>query len=188
MYSIGHNNSNEEQAQNQQHRKRIALDIPQSSENSLKVSSSSQNEQLLLKLVEVGLDPELIRIAIDAFGTSNESKVVTFVTDFQRLQELPERFPKNRIQKALLMYESDYQKSLLFLKECAARSNSGIQDDLIAESLSLFNYDTTNSRKFLKSFYSLAEFGFSKEIIKEALLMHDNDRERAIQYLLESNR
>jgi len=150
------------------------------------VLSSSKNAALYSKLIEMGLNGELVATAIEILGPEDEFKVIGFITDFQKLEEHPERFPRSWITQALLLHEHEYSKSLVFLQEFHRLSKLGIKDAQILEALSMFSYDMKQASSYLIGFKSLKELGFNEMKIQEALVMCNNDSQKAAQYLLEN--
>jgi len=144
-----------------------------------------QNEQLFLRLVEMGINPEIIPLGMEVVGTENEFKLINFLTEFQQLEEL--KFPRPLIKQALFMYEADSAKALHFLKECDKLLKRNIKHEQIVDTLSLFNNDIMQASAFLQGYQSLVELGFSDLKIREALVMCNNDGEKAVQYLLENS-
>jgi len=150
--------------------------------------ANPKNEKLFLKLIDIGLNSEVVKIAIELFGPDNENKVIDFTADFQRLQEFPDKFPFTRIKQALVLYDGDYDKALAFLKEWDKLSKIGIQDAQILETLSMFNNNIMTTSQFLQSFKTLKDFqleGVGDVKIKEALVMSNSDIQKAVQYILD---
>lgn len=114
-------------------------------------------------------------------------QLITFLTEFQRLEEHELKFPRSLIKQALMLYECEYTKSLNFLKECDKLMKRSITTEQILEALGLFNQDITVASAFLQGYQTLKELGFSDLQIREALVMCNNDGEKALQYLLENS-
>jgi len=146
----------------------------------------TKSEQLFAKLIEMGLSADIIKLGFELIGPDNESKLVNFVTDFQKLEEQPEKFSRTQIQQALLLYDLNYNKSLPYLQSCKKLTKLGITEDQLLEALSTFNNDITLATQFLTSYGNLKELGFSDLKIREALVMCNNDYQKAVQYLLEN--
>jgi len=151
-----------------------------------KMGLPPQTEQMFLHLVEMGIDPEIIPIGLEVVGTESEFKLINFLTEFQKLAERPEKFPRSLIKQALIMYDTDYTKSLNFLNECHKLSQKKVQTEQILEALSMFNNDIMQASPFLLGYQTLKELEFPDIKIREALVMCNNDSDKAIQYLLEN--
>lgn len=150
--------------------------------------ANPKSEKLFLKLIDIGLNSEVVKIAIELFGPDNEFKVIEFTADFQRLQEFPDKFPFTRIKQALVLYDGDFDKAWAFLKEWDKLSKIGIQDEQILDTLSMFNNNIITTSQFLQSFKTLKDFqleGVGDVKIKEALVMSNNDIQKAVQYILD---
>eukprot|EP01116_Phalansterium_solitarium_P006189 TRINITY_DN18498_c0_g1_i1.p1 TRINITY_DN18498_c0_g1~~TRINITY_DN18498_c0_g1_i1.p1 ORF type:complete len:319 (-),score=96.72 TRINITY_DN18498_c0_g1_i1:98-1021(-) len=147
---------------------------------------STANRELFARLVDMGLNVELVWVALELVGTDNSEKLVNFVTEFQRLEELPDKFPRERIQQAMLMFDADYSSVLTYLRTAASLAAKGFTDSQVVEALSWNNNDINLAAKYLQAFASVKELGFAdNDKIKEALILANLDSQKAVQDLLE---
>jgi len=143
---------------------------------------------LFFSLLEMGLDAETVAMAMEVLGVEDQAQLVTFVTEFQNIVQRPEKFPKEQIKHALLLYDNDFSKALEFLQECEKLLRTlGVQQEQILDAFSMFNNNIKQASEYLTTYKKLKEFGFDDVKIKEALVMCNNDHEKSVQYLLENS-
>lgn len=143
-----------------------------------------ENEKMFHRLVDMGMEKEIILMGLEIFGGQSEEELVNFVTDFQKLKD--QNFPKQRIQLALVLSDNNYEKAYQFLHEYESLSKAGITEEQISNALSMFNNKIEEASKWLISYKKMSELGFSDILIREALVMSNNSYERAVEYCLSS--
>jgi len=169
-----------------------------------KISKSQQLYQKLSnsKVIKNTTDFSIFEMAYEVVG-DDEKKLVSFLKSYEYIMDIikapnnPNGFlyevPISRIQQALLLYDYDREKALVFLKECDSLVNAGLSPSdknnevLLIDALSMFDNDIKLASSYLIAFKDLKELGFADIKIREALVMSNINPETAAQYLLENS-
>eukprot|EP01118_Nematostelium_gracile_P018649 TRINITY_DN8363_c0_g1_i1.p1 TRINITY_DN8363_c0_g1~~TRINITY_DN8363_c0_g1_i1.p1 ORF type:complete len:312 (-),score=75.13 TRINITY_DN8363_c0_g1_i1:52-987(-) len=146
--------------------------------------ASPNTNKLVSRLNEMGISSEIIRMGIEIVGTDDDAKLINFVTDYIKLEELIDESYSPLVKYSLLLHQNDLQKSEAFLKQIAKLPKKRYSVQQIVEALSMFDNNVEASSKFLEGMHKLHQLGFEEIKIKEALVMSNNEEEKAIQYLL----
>jgi len=153
----------------------------------MKITDSPQKVDVPKSFVEMGLNVEIVAIAIELFGLGDDFKILDYVDSVAKLQEkLPRNFPVVFIKYAKQIFEKDDKKVLPFLMEVEKARKYSKNEKEIFDILNIFDNDAKKTADFLEGQKFLEEMGFDKDKIKEALLMCNNDKEQSLQYCLEN--
>jgi hypothetical protein len=95
-------------------------------------------------------------------------------------------FERSRVARAVKHINTDDKKVLDFLLQLQALEDDGYDCCEAEIALHMNNYQLLNAKKFLESLRQLSEVGFDKENIVKALVKCNNDRDKALDILLNS--
>lgn len=94
-------------------------------------------------------------------------------------------FDEDAVERtAHLSTEKDIVDFLISFQEL---KNRGLDVKCIDVSLEAYPNDIENASKFCTHFSSFLEFGFDPTLIKNALVTYQNDKDKALEALLEGN-
>ncbi|KND05196.1 uncharacterized protein SPPG_00856 [Spizellomyces punctatus DAOM BR117] len=97
-------------------------------------------------------------------------------------------FSHEAVERGIINHARDEKKILDFAIAFEEHRHAGFKGDDIQVAIGLYDHDIAKERTFLEAYTALAEFGFPRERIREALVMKNNDRDQALDYLMQERK
>ncbi|TPX59746.1 hypothetical protein SpCBS45565_g07663 [Spizellomyces sp. 'palustris'] len=97
-------------------------------------------------------------------------------------------FSREAVERGIINHARDEKKILDFAIAFEEHRQAGFKGEDIQVAIGLYDHDVAKERNFLEAYTALAEFGFPKERIREALVMKNNDRDQALDYLMQERK
>jgi len=108
----------------------------------MKITDSPQKIKVPQSFVEMGLNVEIVAIAIELFGLDDDFKILDYVDSVSKLQEkLSRNFPVIFIKYAKQIFEKDDKKVLPFLMEIEKARKYSKDEKEIFDTLNIFDND-----------------------------------------------
>ncbi|KAG8225416.1 hypothetical protein J437_LFUL004616 [Ladona fulva] len=89
-----------------------------------------------------------------------------------------------RVSRACQIFGEDDKKIVEYLLQVQSLEEKNYPSDLVEKSLIANNFDEVESINYMKLVSQLMDLGFSENRVIEALKMHENDGEKALDYLV----
>jgi len=142
-----------------------------------------QEREVFKQFIGMGFNPETVHAVLLMCGYSEHQKIFETIPLFEAIKEFG--FTNIQVQYALKKF-SKQEETVSFLTEYQALIERGIQDS--EEALDSWSYykDVVKASKYLEEYQVLAELGYPSDQIRTALRNNQNDRNKAIQQLLDN--
>jgi len=143
-----------------------------------------QQREVFKQFIGMGYNPETVHAVLSMWGYSEHQKIFETIPTFEAIKEFG--FTNIQIQYALKKFNKQ-EETVSFLTEYQVLLERGIPDS--EEALDAWSYykDSVKASKYLEEYQVLAELGYPSDQIRTALRNNQNDRNKAIQQLLDQN-